>query len=217
MNKKASMAGLMLITDSGLFPDKKSFFDAIKKALAGGVRLIQLREKGLDGREFLTLARRLREITRGVNAELIINGRADIAMLARADGLHLPASAFSPTEARGLMGEDALIGVSTHSADEAQRAGQEGADYITFGPIYETPSKACYGAPVGIAALKKTASLLSIPVYALGGIKRERIREVMEAGALGVALISAILASDDITASSREIIKELEDYKYKKC
>jgi len=201
----------MLITDKSLFPDDSSFLEAIEKALAGGVRLIQLREKGLSGRELLALARRLRKMTGRHKARLLINERADIAGLAAADGIHLPVTAFSVKDARRLMSENALIGASTHSVDEARRAVREGADYITFGPVYCTPSKAGYGAPVGLGPLKDAASGLTIPVYALGGIKKEGVQEVMEAGAYGVALISAILASKDILASAREIKRELED------
>lgn len=202
----------MLITDTALFPDNRSFLEAIEKTLAGGVRLIQLREKSLSGRDLLNLARRLREITKKHKARLLINERADIAKLVEADGLHLPVKAFSVKDARELLGEKAIIGISTHSVAEAQRAEADGADYITFGPVYRTASKARYGDPPGLGPLKEAASLLSIPVYALGGITSGRVREVLRAGAEGVALISAILASKDITKSAREINMELEDY-----
>ncbi len=212
MGKKAPLPGLMLITDTGLFPEMHSFLDAIEKALAGGVKFIQLREKGLCGRDLLGLARRLRAITGRHSAGLIINERADIAKLVGADGLHLPVRAFSVREARGLLGEGALIGVSTHSTGEARKAARDNADYITFGPVYKTPSKSRYGEPLGLEALKEAARGLTIPIYALGGIQCRRVREVMENGASGVALISAILASKDISESAGEIKMALEAY-----
>jgi len=202
----------MLITDSGLFADTSSFLDGVERALYGGVRLVQLREKGLCGRDLLALARKLRDITERHNARLIINERADIAKLIKADGLHLPVNAFSVRDARGMMGADAVIGVSTHSAAEALAAEAHGADYITLSPIYETPSKARYGEPIGLVPLKEAASTLSIPVYALGGITYQRVGEVMECGAWGIALISAILASNDSCKSTRRINTEIKKY-----
>lgn len=200
----------MLITDSGLFEDTSSFLEAMESALYGGVRLVQVREKGLCSRDLLALARRLRDITGRHKARLFINERADIAKIIKADGLHLPVNAFSVMEARRLMGAEAFIGVSTHSVAEARAAEAKGADYVTFGPVYETPSKARYGAPLGLGPLKKAASRLNIPVYALGGITSQRVQEVMEGGASGVALISAILASKEICESAKEITKELK-------
>jgi len=200
----------MLITDSGLFADTPSFLDAMESALYGGVRLVQLREKGLCSRDLLALARKLRDITGRHSARLFINERADIAKLIKADGLHLPVNAFSVSEARGLMGAEAFIGVSTHSVDEARAAEADGADYVTFSPIYDTPSKARYGAPLGLGPLPELTSRLTIPVYALGGITCQRVREVMDCGAWGIALISAILASKEICKSAKEITKELK-------
>lgn len=202
----------MLITDSRLFEDTSAFLRAVEKALAGGVSLIQLREKGLNGRDLLALGYKLRDMTTRHKARLIINERADIAKLTEADGLHLPANAFSLKDARKLMGAEAIIGVSTHSFVEARAAEADGADYITLSPIYETPSKVRYGEPIGLATLKKSASTLSIPVYALGGIKVDRIREVMENGAYGAALISAILASSDSCKSTQKINTEIKKY-----
>jgi len=212
MDNTRRLDNLMLITDSGLFEDTPSFLEAMKKTLAGGVRLIQLREKGLSGRDLLALGRKLKDMTTRHKARLFINERADIAKLIEADGLHLPVNAFSVRDARGLMGAEAIIGVSTHSADEARAAEADGADYVTFGPVYETPSKARYGAPLGLGPLPELTSRLTIPVYALGGITYQRVREVMENGASGVALISAILASKEICKSAKEIKKELKYY-----
>jgi len=210
MDNTRRLDNLMLITDSGLFEDTSSFLEAMESALYGGVRLVQLREKGLCSRDLLALARRLRDITGRHNAMLFINERADIAKLIKADGLHLPVNAFSVMEARRLMGAEAFIGVSTHSIGEARAAEADGADYVTFSPIYDTPSKARYGAPLGLGPLRELAPRLTIPVYALGGITSQRVREVMKNGASGVALISDILASKEICKSAKEITNELK-------
>lgn len=203
---------LMLITDSTLFPDKKAFLRASEGALRGGVDTIQLREKALSARDLLGLAHKLRELTIRFNAKLLINERVDIAMLAGADGVHLPVKAFSPSQARALMGDKAIIGISTHSAAGALQAEAGGADYVTLGPVYHTASKAPYGEPIGQKPLTEAAAHLKIPLYALGGINKERVGEVLEAGASGVALISAILAGKDTESRAREITDELIKY-----
>lgn len=112
--------------------------------------------------------------------------------------------------ARGLLGERKLIGVSTHSLKEAQEAEQAGADFILFGPVYFTPSKAAYGKPQGTAALKEVVEKISLPVYAIGGIKPENIEEVRRTGIQGVALISAVLSADDPRKATEEILKLLK-------
>ncbi len=203
---------LMLITDLKLFADEKTFLQAAEKALRGGVDAIQLREKTLNARQVLGLAHELKKLTDKFNAALIINERVDIAKLASAHGVHLPETAFSPRDARALLGDKAIIGVSTHDPAHAVKAEAEGADYVTLSPIYHTPSKAPYGEPIGIKPLASAVKKLKIPVYALGGIKYKNIAEVMEAGAAGIALISAILASHEIEKSARELRDELIYY-----
>lgn len=195
----------MLITDTGLFATRDEFLCAVEAALAGGVSAVQMREKSMKARDALALARVLREITRRHGGALLINERVDIAMLSEADGVHLPSRAFTADVARELLGEEAVIGVSTHSMDEALSAEAAGADYVTFGPVYPTPSKAAYGEPPGIGALSEVCSRLGIPVFGLGGIGEERVGEVMRAGAAGIALIRAILEADDPGAAARDL------------
>ncbi|MFQ5480207.1 MAG: thiamine phosphate synthase [Thermodesulfobacteriota bacterium] len=216
MENKNPMGRLMLITDSELFPDKESFLEGSKKALTGGVDTIQLREKTLSARELLCLAHELRKLTHKFRAKLIINERSDIAKLAEADGVHLPAAAFSAHDARALLGEKALIGVSAHSLGDALSAEAGGADYVTLSPIYHTPSKAAYGEPIGLGPLAETTAELKIPVYALGGINKKRVKEVLHAGAAGVALISAILCTGSPRESARELADELIYYNNEK-
>ncbi|MFQ5441423.1 MAG: thiamine phosphate synthase [Thermodesulfobacteriota bacterium] len=187
--------GLCLVTDRGLYRDEGGFVDAVAAALDGGVTAVQLREKGLPARDLLRLSLALRGLTKRFRAALIINDRVDIAELCGADGVHLGQRSFSPADARGCLGPGALIGVSTHSLAEALKAQKDGADYITLGPVYFTPSKAPYGEPVGIKTLKEVAAGVFVPVYAIGGIKSKNVREVIGAGARGAAVISAILGA----------------------
>lgn len=197
---------LYLITDRRCA--HKGFLETVEAALKGGVRFVQLREKDLKGRELLDIARNLRSLSARYGAKLIINDRLDVALLSGADGVHLGSSGIPPASARKLLGKDALIGVSTHSVKEAREAEEDGASFITFGPVYFTPSKARYGEPVGVAELKKAVKEVSIPVYALGGINKDNLREAVGAGA-SLSLISAIMGSIDPESSAREILDEL--------
>lgn len=181
----------------------------VEAALAGGVRAVQLREKDLTPRELLVIARTMRELTGRYGAKLIINDRADIALAAGADGVHLGEASIPAAAARRILGPDRLIGVSCHNTEGALAAETSGADFITFGPVYPTPSKATYGPPVGVERLSETAELLRIPVFALGGIKRENTSEVMATGAAGVALISAIIAAGNPAEEARTFLSLL--------
>lgn len=181
----------------------------VEEALKGGVRFVQLREKDLSTRELLPLAQDLRRLTAKVSARLLINDRIDICLAVNADGVHLRSNSLPTHIARRILGDSKLIGVSTHSLEEAQQAQAEGADFITLGPIYETPSKADYGPPLGLEILKTVHRRIKIPILALGGIRQERIPEVLDAGANGIALISAIFTAENPRQSAIDLINEL--------
>lgn len=205
---------LYLVTQGTLVDSSQAggFFIEIEEALAGGVRAVQLREKELGGRMLLEVACKLRELTARYGAKLFINDRVDVALLSKADGVHLPVSGLSVKEVRGLLvsrGEELLIGASTHSLTEAQSAERSGADFITFGPVFYTHSKARYGEPVGLKNLAGVCESLDIPVFALGGVDRENLNAAVEQGAKGVAMIGAILGAKDILESTALIIEEL--------
>jgi len=218
MSNKIINFNLYLITDRKLFTVQCSLFTAVHEALKGGVRAIQLREKDLGTRELLKLANRMRELTKRYNAKLFINDRLDIALAVRADGVHLaqnsiPADAVRKAVHACLPDRQAsrfLIGVSTHSLKEAVEAEKKGADFITLGPVYRTPSKLKYGAPLGIETLKKTAKKIKIPVFAIGGVKINKTSELKKAGAYGVALISEIFRAEDIKGKTKELIKVIQ-------
>lgn len=181
----------------------------LEAALKGGVKAIQLREKDLDGREFLLLAEKARALCHDFHATLLINDRIDIALAVDADGVHLGQASVPIPTARELLGPQKIIGASTHSVAEAREAERSGADFILFGPVYFTPSKAGYGTPQGLAALDEVVEKISLPVYAIGGIRAENIPEAKRTGIRGVALISAVMGADDPAAAAKLILETL--------
>jgi len=203
---------LYLITDRQQVKGN-SFLNAVEKALQGGVKAIQLREKDLCARDAYDLALELRRLTRLFNASLLINDRIDIALAVDADGVHLTETSLPVKIARKILGFSKLIGASRHTLEGAKEAETSGADFITFGPVFLTPSKAAYGPPVGPEKLAETASALNIPVFGLGGVKKDNIPLVIAAKAHGIAMISEILASVDPGKAAAEIIKTLEKCK----
>ena len=199
-----------LITDRNVLAPAYSLPAAVEDALKGGVKAVQLREKDLGTRDLLDMAYRLKELTVRYGAKLFINDRVDIALAVDADGVHLGGSGMPAAAARKAVGEGMLIGVSTHGITEAEKAVEEGADFITLGPIFETPSKMKYGNPLGTELLREVRAKIPVPVFAIGGIRKERVESVLEAGASGIALISAILGSEDIRSNTEEFMRLLK-------
>jgi thiamine-phosphate pyrophosphorylase len=146
----------------------------VEAALRGGARAFQLREKDLSPRELYPLALEMRQLTRAYGARLLINDRVDVALAVDADGVHLTTTSLPASIARRVLGPGRLLGVSTHTLAEAQAAAEEGADFLVFGPVFFTPSKAPYGEPVGLDALR---AVRVHPFWRLGGLrKRTSIR-----------------------------------------
>ncbi|NCO58487.1 MAG: thiamine phosphate synthase [Deltaproteobacteria bacterium] len=166
----------------------------IERAVAQGVGIVQVREKQLADRPLLALARRLRALTQAAGALLLLNGRADLCLLANGDGVHLPAAGLPVAVVRRLLGPGRLIGRSCHTLAEVVAAAAEGADYATFGPLYPTPSKERFGDPPGPAALAAAVAATRLPLFALGGINPAHLAEVAATGCFGVAAIRALYA-----------------------
>jgi len=169
--------------------DRRSLVDGdlsgwLSRLAAAGVDAVQIREKDLDDRAVWEMTRAARAILPSTT-RLLVNGRADIALAAGADGAHLPSDGVPPAALRRRFGPELLLGVSTHTVDEVERARDAGADYATFGPVWETPGK---GPAAGIEALARAAGC-GLPVLALGGVTIDRFGEVVAAGAAGVAAI----------------------------
>ena len=198
---------LMLITDRRVA--KQPWLEVIAAALRGGVTAVMLREKDLPPSELLDAARELRALTRQARALLIVNGRDDVAVASDADGVHLGWKSRPPAEVRGIVGTDRLIGVSTHAPDECRRAAETGADYVTFGPVFSTPSKEGLVEVQGLAGVRRARIGLGIPLLGLGGIDAANAGSVVAAGADGVALIRAIGAAADAEEAAREMAAAL--------
>lgn len=180
----------------------RPLLQVVEAALQGGVDAVQLREKDLSTAALCDLASRLRALTRRYGARLLINDRIDVALAVGADGIHLPVNSFAASDARRVLGAQALIGVSTHSLEQAEAATAGSADFIVFGPVFETPSKREFGPPVGLPALARVSAKTAAPVFAIGGITVDRVESVCRCGARGVAVISAILEADDPRAAA---------------
>lgn len=212
MPERAALPRLYLITDRHAVPDGR-LVEAVERALVGGVRLVQLREKDLEGRALRKLAERLREATELHGARLLLNAgddpdRLDTAAAIGADGVHLTSTGgASVATARAALGDAALVGVSTHSVAEVERAAAQGASFVTFGPVFETPSKRGMGEPTGTGRLAEAARHADpMPVYALGGIDLGTADAARANGAHGVAVIRAVLAAADPAVASRELL-----------
>jgi thiamine-phosphate pyrophosphorylase len=201
---------LYVITDRKLFSAQCALYFAIENVLDAGANVIQLREKDLPVRELFDMAVWMRELTTEYGAKLIVNDRVDVALAVKADGVHLGRSSMPVQAVRKIAHDTLMIGVSTHSVDEAVAAERDGADFITLGPIFPTPSKLQYGDPLGVDIIREAGKHVSIPVFAIGGIKPDRVREVREAGADGVAVISAILGAKDIEKTTEEFLRLLK-------
>ncbi|HKC65899.1 MAG TPA: thiamine phosphate synthase, partial [Pyrinomonadaceae bacterium] len=180
----------------------------VHAATLARVSLIQLREKNLPARTVYELALRSAEITKGTTTRLLINDRADIATAAHADGVHLTTRSIEASVIRRTFGARFLIGVSTHSLLEAQRARDDGADFAVFGPVFDTASKRIYGPPVDLDNLREVAQTLSpFPIIALGGITLENAASVLRAGARGVAAIRLLSDAQNLKRTVEAIRK----------
>jgi thiamine-phosphate pyrophosphorylase len=181
----------------------------VEAALRGGAKAFQLREKDLTPRELYPLAQEMRQLTQAYGARLLVNDRIDVALAVNADGVHLTTTSLPASVVRQLLGPDLLIGVSTHNVAEAQAAAEGGADFLVFGPVFFTPSKAPYGQPVGLDALRAVRAAVELPILAIGGIKKANLDQVIATGANGIAVISAIIAADDPMAATQDLLGTL--------
>ena len=180
-------------------------------AIEGGATAIQLREAKLSTRDMVEMTERLRDLTQKAGVVFIINDRVDIALACQADGVHLGQDDLPLRHARRLMGEDKIIGLSTHSLSQAMRGAENGASYISLGPVFATKSKADLPPPVGLDLIRDVKRTISIPLVAIGGISAKNVNKVMEAGADGVAVISAIFGAPDIRQATRTLCDKIRE------
>lgn len=199
---------LCLVTDRRLCLDMP-LVEKVALAVEGGVNMVQLREKDLPGGRLLKLALEIRE-TVSDRALLIINERVDVALACGADGVHLGEEALSPSAARHIVGEDLLIGRSVHDMERAIKAQGQGSDYLIAGTVFATGSHPGFK-PSGVSVMKEMASAVRIPYLGIAGINASNAAEVIDAGASGVAVISAILASDRPGELARELWEAVKE------
>ncbi|UCD56023.1 MAG: thiamine phosphate synthase [Candidatus Hydrogenedentota bacterium] len=199
---------LYLITDRRQC-ERGDLESCVEQALRGGIRAVQLREKDLSTRERFEVGEKLRELASRFGAKLLVNGDAALARAIGADGVHLPQDGLRADVCRTFLEPEMLIGVSTHSVSEAKEAERTGADFVTYGPVYHTLSKAKYGPPVGLDSLREVCATVGLPVFALGGIRAANVGDVLSAGAAGVALISAVLAGPEVEVAASEVVRRL--------
>jgi thiamine-phosphate pyrophosphorylase len=197
---------LYLITDRTQTKGRDLLW-VLEQALDAGVKAIQLREKDLSGRDLFSLAEKLSNLCQSYRSALFINERIDIALAVDAAGVQLGNGSVPVPIARKLLGAHKMIGSSSHSLEEAMEAQEGGADFVLFGPVYLTPSKTAYGAPQGLNRLKEIVEKISLPVYAIGGVKLDYIPDLRRVGVVGIALISAIISSDSPKAATNELLR----------
>lgn len=181
----------------------------VGECLAAGLPAVQVREKDLGAADLAFLCRRLLAPARDVGAMLVVNDRIDVALAVGADAVQRTHTSLPVDDIRAIAGRRLRIGASVHSLQDAVDAELKGADWVTYGPVYKTPSKRPYGPPQGLERLAEVARGLRIPVIAIGGITPARVKEVREAGARGVAAISFILTADSPADATRRFLQVL--------
>jgi thiamine-phosphate pyrophosphorylase len=177
--------------------------------MEAGVRMVQIREKDFNTRQIISLSHDLLPLVKQHHGTCLLNDRLDLVLALGADGVHLRSDSLPVSVARRLLGTGRLIGLSTHTVEEARIAEGEGADFIVLGPIFDTPSKRPYGPPLGIRVLHNACRTVHLPVFAIGGITPSRISPVISSGAYGVAVISSILQAPSIPDTTKELLARL--------
>lgn len=183
----------MIITEPTL-----SYREIAEICVEKKVKMLQLREKNLTDRELLTIAKEIVEITKSTSTNFIINDRVDIALLSGADGVHLGQTDISVEQARRILGDDKIVGLSTHSIQQAKDSLTQRADYIGFGPIYPTPTKAIADPAVGVELLKEVVAFANVPVIAIGGIDENSIKSVIESGAKNICAVRYLMSCKNL-------------------
>lgn len=194
---RSSLAGLYVILDPSVCPGR-SLADILVEAAEAGTKVVQYRNKSASMKEAYVEALALRKIAAALGVAFIVNDRCDLARAVEADGVHLGQGDLPYGDARKIMGAGKVIGLSTHTPDQIREADRLKPDYVGFGPIFKPGSKQDHDPVVGLQGLKQVRRLTALPIFAIGGITVENVGDVMQAGANGVAVISAIVAAADV-------------------
>lgn len=200
---------LYLVTDRSLARGR-SLIWVVEAAVRGGVTAVQLREKSCDTRDFIHLGRELKKLLAPLRVPLIVNDRVDIALAIGADGVHIGQQDMDSQRARGLLGPDAIIGLSIETIEQAQTAVGRDVDYLGVGPVFATATKIDAAPPLGVAALAQVRAIARQAIVAIGGIGLKNARQVIQSGADGVAVVSAICAADDPERAARELRQSID-------
>nr|QBM01418.1 thiamine-phosphate synthase [uncultured archaeon] len=201
--------GVYLITDRLLSHAREE--EAVKAACKAGIRMVQYREKELSFKEQTSMARKLRRICSDYGTTFIVNDSVEIALSSNADGVHLGQDDFSEENVKKAQYAGLILGISASNLQEAQAA-SEFADYIGFGPVFSTQTKKDAAKPAGIFGLSDVIASVKKPIYAIGGINEKNASKIMQTGAHGIAVISAIMASNDFYSSSKKLLKTVEKW-----
>ena len=202
---RSSLSGVYLLLDEQWAP-RWNLSSVLELAAGCGIRLFQYRNKIGSPREVFAKARELRNVAARTDAVFIVNDRCDIALAVEADGVHLGQDDLDLELARRIMGRRKIIGVSTHRPEEVTQATRGGADYIGYGPLFPTTTKAAHEASVGCAGLREIRSLTPLPVFAIGGVTLDCVEAVVASGANGVAVASAVLDASSIEETMRDFV-----------
>ena len=197
---------LYLVTNRNLSLGRPTV-DVVKAAVSGGVSCVQLREKECSTREFITEAKMLQNVLRFKYIPLIINDRVDVALAVAADGIHLGQSDMPIKDARRLVGDSMIIGISAESVDDALEAENAGANYIGISPVFSTTTKKDIATPLGLKGVRAIREAVQIPLVAIGGIGQENAVDVMNAGADGLAVVSAIVSAPCPETAARNLFQ----------
>jgi thiamine-phosphate pyrophosphorylase len=200
---------LYVITEAKLSRGRMHI-DVIRAAIEGGATVVQYREKEGTTRRLLEESLALRRLTREAGVPFIVNDRVDVALAVEADGVHVGQDDMPAAVTRRLMGRDKIVGVSATNLQEALQAEKDGADYLGAGPVFATPTKPDAAPAMGLEGLAEICRRVSIPVVAIGGINEQNAATVIEAGADGVAVISAVVAAPAVAAAARRLREVIE-------
>jgi thiamine-phosphate pyrophosphorylase len=200
---------LHVITDTEL-QTHFSHIDLANFAIAGGADTIQFRQKSGSTRDMIETARKIKQLCIDRSVTFIVNDRLDVAIASDSDGVHLGQDDFPIPQARDLLGDQKIIGGSAVTLEEAQKCLVDGADYVGFGPVYPTTSKADAGPVTGVDLMIKVIETVPLPLIAIGGVTKDNILEVMEAGVRGIAVISAVCCQESPEQATRELFQALK-------
>lgn len=200
------LRGLYVITDEEISPGR-THVDIARAAIAGGARLIQIRDKHANDRAFYEAALVIRKLTSDAGALFLVNDRVHIAAAVGADGVNVGQTDLPVAAVRAVLGSKAIVGVSCDSVEQAVQAEADGANYVGFGPVFPTATKLDAGPATGLAVLEEVCRRVTVPVVAIGGINASNIAQVACAGAACAAVISAIVCAPDMTAATIDLMR----------